>query len=214
MAARLNEVRLDLAGGWVDRTPLLDWAAAVQLQRPVMLITLQGAPFGPAARFAVEAAIESGRSLVTVNIVKLSHPPSCSPSASEALHGPAILAGLLGCDVHCVRIRTASPSAALLEFAAECQPSVVVFGTDPAAVPERDRKAYSKLTRALCGKIPYLVWHPRWAGEPPMEGDGKGRQPGPESRSGSRGPLPCKQAGPRRAVTRQAALPAGPCARP
>lgn len=189
MAARLNEVRLDLAGGWVDRTPLLEWASAAQLRRPVLLVTLQGAPFGSAAtRFALEAAIESGRSLVTVNIVKLSHPPGCSASASQALHGPATLAGLLGCDAHCVRIRTASPSAALLEFAAECQPSVVVFGTDSAAVPERDRRAHGKLTRALCGKVPWLVWHPRWAGEPPTEGDGKGRQPGPESRSGRKEP--------------------------
>jgi hypothetical protein len=189
MAARLDEVRLDLAGGWVDRTPLLEWAAQVRPRKPVMLVTLQSTPFASAAiRFALEATIESGRPLVAVNIVKLSHPPSCSPSVPEALRGPATLAGLLGCDVDRVRIRTASPSAALLEFAAECRPSVVVFGTSPAAVPERDRKAYDKLTRALCGKVLCLVWHPWWAGEPSREEDGKGRQPGPESRSGRWGP--------------------------
>ena len=189
MSAQLNEVRLDLAGGWVDRTPLLEWAREVQPQGSVMLVTLQDAPFGQSAiQFAVEAAIESGRSLVTLNIVRLSHPRSGSASASEALRAPATLAGLLGLDADCVRIRTASPSAALLEFAAECHPSIVIFGTSRAAVPERDRKAYDKLARALCGKVPCLVWHPQWAGELPMEGNQSGRQPGPETRSGRRRP--------------------------
>jgi len=189
MSARLNEVRLDLAGGWVDRAPLLEWAREFQPQGSVMLVTLQDAPFGQAAtRLAVEAAIESGRSLVTANIVRLSQPPNSSASASEALRAPATLAGLLGLDAGCVRIRTASPSAALLEFAAECQPSIVIFGTNRAAVPERDRKAYDKLARALRGKVPSLVWHPQWAGESSMNGDQSGHQPGPESRAGRRRP--------------------------
>ena len=187
MSARLNEVRLDLAGGWVDRTPLLEWAREFQPQGSVMLVTLQDAPFRQSAiRFAVEAAIESGRSLVTVNIVRLSHPRSASASASEALRAPATLAGLLGLDTDCVRIRTASPSAALLEFAAECRPSIVIFGISRAAVLERDRKAYDKLARAVYGKVPCLIWHPQWADELPMEGDQSGHQPGPKSRSGSR----------------------------
>jgi hypothetical protein len=189
MSARLNEVRLDLAGGWVDRTPLLEWAREFQSHGSVMLVTLQDAPFVPAAtRFAVEAAIESGRSLVTVNIVRLSHPPNSSASASEALRAPATLAGVLGLDADCVRIRTASPSAALLEFAAECHPSIVVVGTNRAAVPERDRKAYDKLARALCDKVPCLVWHPQCADESPVEGDQRGHQPGPQSESGRRRP--------------------------
>ena len=189
MSAQLNEVRLDLAGGWVDRTPLLEWAREFQPQGSVMLVTLQDAPFGQSAtRVAVEAAIESGRSLVTVNIVRLSHPRSASASASEALRAPATLAGLLGLDTDCVRIRTASPSAALLEFAAECRPSIVIFGISRAAVLERDRKAYDKLARAVYGKVPCLIWHPQWADELPMEGDQSGHQPGPESRSGRRRP--------------------------
>jgi hypothetical protein len=180
MSAQLNEVMLDLAGGWVDRTPLLVWAEEFQPQGSVMLVTLQDVPFGLAAtRFAVEAAIECGRSLVTVNIMRLSQPGSRSASAVEALRAPATLAGLLGLDADCVRIRTASPSAALLEFAAECQPSIVVFGTSRAAVPERDRKAYDKLARALRGKVPCLVWHPRWAGESSTEGEHCIHQPGP-----------------------------------
>ena len=191
MSARLNEVRLDLAGGWVDRTPLLEWAREFQPQGSVMLVTLQDASFGPAAtRFAIEAAIESGRSLVTVNIVRLSHPPNSPASTSEALRAPTTLAGLLGLDADCVRIRTASPSAALLEFAAECHPSIVVLGPNQAAVPQRDRKAYDKLARALSGKVPCLVWHPQWADESPMEGDQSGHRPEPESRSGRRKPRP------------------------
>ena len=187
MPARLNEVRLDLAGGWVDRTPLLEWAREFRPEGSVILVTLQDAPFGQAAiRLAVEAAIESGRSLVTVNVVRLSHPPKSFRLSLGSAPCPATLAGLLGLDADYVRIRTASPSAALLEFAAECHPSIVIVGTNRAAVPERDRKAYDKLARALCGKVPCLVWHPQWADEPPMEGDQSGHQPGPKSRSGSR----------------------------
>jgi len=172
----------------VDRTPLLAWAAEFRPQGSVMLVTLQSAAFGPAAiRFALEAMTESGRSLVVVNIVRLSHAPSGSASASEALRAPATQANLLGFDAACVRIRvpirTASLSAALLDFAAECQPSLVVLGAHPAAAPERDRKAYDKLTQALCRKVPCLVWHPRWAGEPTIEGAGKGHRPGPQCRS-------------------------------
>jgi hypothetical protein len=80
-----------------------------------------------------------------------------------------------------VRIRTASPSAALVEFAAECQPSLVVLRAHPAAAPERDRKAYDKLTRALSGNMPCLLWHPRWAGQPATEADRQRRRPGPDS---------------------------------
>lgn len=182
MADRLTEVRLDLAGGWVDRTPLLEWAATAQPCGSVMLVTLKGARFGPeATRVALEAATESCRSLVIANIVRLSHPPGGSASAWAALHDPAAQANLLGLEVHCVRIRTASPSAALLEFAAECQPCLVVLGAHPAAAPKRDRKAYDKLTRALSGNMPCLLWHPRWVGQPATEADRQRRRPGPES---------------------------------
>jgi hypothetical protein len=181
MAGRLTEVRLDLAGGWVDRTLLLEWAAECRPQGSVMLVTLQGARFGrQATRVALEATTESGRSLVIANIVRLSCPPSGPAAAPAALCDPAAQANLLSLQVHCVQIRTASPSAALLEFAAECQPSLVVLGAHPAAAPARDRKAYDKLTRALSG-MPCLIWHPRWAGQPTTEADGQRRRPGPES---------------------------------
>jgi len=149
MSAQLNEVRLDLAGGWVDRTPLLEWAREFQPQGSVMLVTLQDAPFGQSAtRVAVEAAIESGRSLVTVNIVRLSHPRSGSASASEALRAPATLAGLLGLDTGCVRIRTASPSAALLEFAADCRASSGIR-SGPANSQWRATRAVASQDRKL-----------------------------------------------------------------
>ena len=155
MATPLTEVRLDLAGGWVDRTPLQEWTARAQPAGSVMLVTLQSAPFGPqATRVALEATTESGRPLVIANIVRLSHPPGGSASASAALHDPAAQANLAGLETHCVRIRTASPSAALREFAAECQPCLVVRGAHPAAAPERDRKACDKLTRARSGNMP------------------------------------------------------------
>jgi len=157
MADRLTEVRLDLAGGWVDRTPLLEWAATAQPRGSVMLVTLQSARFGHhATRVALEATTESGRSLVIANIVRL--PPAQRPRRSPAaLHDPAVKANLLGLEVHCVRIRTASPSAAMLEFAAECQPCLVALGAHTAAAPQRDRKAYDKLTRALSGNMLCLV---------------------------------------------------------
>ena len=190
MAGRLTEARLDLAGNWVDRlagswvdrTPLLEWATQAQPRGSVMLVTLQSARFGrQATRVALEATTESGRSLVIANIVRLSCPPSGPAAAPAALCDPAAQANLLGLEVHCVRIRTASPSAALLEFAAECQPSLVVLGAHPAAAPARDRNAYDKLTRALGGNMPCLVWHPRWAGQPATEADRQRRRPGPES---------------------------------
>ena len=166
----------------MDRTPLLEWAAKAQPRGSVILVTLQSARFGrQATRVALEAATESGRSLVIANIVSLSCPPSGPVSAPAALCDPATQAGLLGLQVRRVRIRTASPAAALVEFAAECQPSLIVLGAHPAAAPKRDRKAHDKLTRALSGKLPCLVWHPQWAGQPAPEADRQRHQPGPES---------------------------------
>jgi nucleotide-binding universal stress UspA family protein len=133
--------------------------------RPILLATL-GVPFDQeAARFAVDAAVESGQPLILANVVEL--PPLAMSvrmgydqledpaELAESLWAPAKLARSLGVRVERLRVRSPRPVVALLELVAERAPGVLVFGPDRATLRPR---AYRKAARAVREQAPCLVW--------------------------------------------------------
>jgi hypothetical protein len=132
---------------------------------PVLLATL-GVPFDPdACAFAVDAAVESGRSLILANVVEL--PPLAMSvrmgydqlddgrELAEDLRAPAELASSLGVAVERLRVRSPRPVVALVELVAERAASLLVFGPDPA---QMRRRAYRRAARAVREQAPCLVW--------------------------------------------------------
>jgi hypothetical protein len=132
--------------------------------RPVVLATLR-VPFDPAAcELAVDAAVVSGHPLLVVVVAQLEPLPLSvllgydqidSPEQEAAFAAPAALAASLGVDVERLRIRSPRPLTALLEFAAEREPGLLVFGPDRARL---SRRAYRKAANALRERAPCLVW--------------------------------------------------------
>jgi hypothetical protein len=138
---------------------------ASHADRPIMLTTLE-VPFDPpGAAFAVDAAVESGQSLVVVNVVEMPLGPMCvmmgygavEPSEDDAarLRAPAELACSLGVRVERLRVRSPHPLDALLELVAERRPGLLVFGPDRARMKPR---AYRKAARRIADRVGCLVW--------------------------------------------------------
>lgn len=132
--------------------------------RPVMLATL-GVPFDPeASAFAVDAAVESGQTLIVVTLVELPPLPLSvilgydqvdDPTEAEAFRAPAELAHSLGVQVERLRVRSPRPVVALLELVAERRPGLLVFGPDRAKL---SRRLYRKAVSAVRDEAPCLVW--------------------------------------------------------
>ena len=134
--------------------------------RPVVLATL-GVPFEEAATvFAVDSAVEEGRSLILVNVTLL-EPLSLSvrlgydaleeltPEVTGSMRRSVGLACSLGLHVERLRIRSPRPITALLELVAERGPGVLVFGPDRAAIGIR---TYRRSVRRIREANPCLVW--------------------------------------------------------
>ncbi len=132
---------------------------------PVLLATL-GVPLDPAAmRFAVDAAVESGRPLVVANVVELPPLPLSvilgydqledAPETAETLAASAELARSLGIHVERLRVRSPRPVAALLEIAGELRPGLLVFGPESGRLSRRARR---KAVRAITDNVACLVW--------------------------------------------------------
>jgi hypothetical protein len=131
----------------------------------VLLATL-GVPLDPEASvYAVDVAVEAGEPLIVANVVELA-PLAMSvnmrydqledePSVADALRFPAELAQSLGVAVERVRVRSPRPIEALLEFAGEREPGLLVFGPDRSKLrPWRYRRA----AKAVRERAPCLVW--------------------------------------------------------
>jgi nucleotide-binding universal stress UspA family protein len=131
--------------------------------RPVLLATLD-VPFSDdATAFAVDAAVENGQPLLLVNVAEvlpttyafLGYGYVERDDLQEALRKPAELARSLAVGVERLRVCSPHPVDALLELAAEREPSVLVFG------PERSRlsrRRYDRAAKAVCERAPCLVW--------------------------------------------------------
>ena len=137
--------------------------------RPVVLATL-GVPFDEeAAIFAVDSAVESGSSLIVVNVTQL-QPLSLSvrmgydaleeftPEVSESVRRPAELARSLGVPVERLRIRTPRPTRALLDLVAERRAGLLVFGPDRTRLPKH---RYRYAVRKIRAATDCLVWIPQ-----------------------------------------------------
>ena len=135
-------------------------------ERPVMLATV-GVPLDrTAAIFAVDSAVEQGRTLILVNVTRL-EPLSLSvrmgydaleeftPEVTASMRKCADLARSLGLRVDRLRIRSPRPVTALIEFSDERRAGILVFGPDRTALGER---AYRRTVRRLVDACPCLVW--------------------------------------------------------
>jgi nucleotide-binding universal stress UspA family protein len=124
-----------------------------------------GVPFEPAAaELAVDAAVETGQTLLVVNAVEILLSP-CSltlgydePQSDEdaaAVAAPAVLARSLGVPVERLRLRSPHPVEALVQLAAERRPSLLVFGPDRSRLRAR---RYRRAARIVRERTPGLVW--------------------------------------------------------
>ncbi len=134
--------------------------------RPVMLVTFD-VPFErEAAELAVDAAVESGQSLIIVNAVEITLGPLTlqmkyqyigPPDVEDALRAPAELAHSLAVEVERLRLCSPRPIEALLELVAERAPGLLVVGPDRARLK---RRTYAKLTKRIRERAACLVWLP------------------------------------------------------
>src|ERR1700756_2547340 len=127
---------------------------------PIVLATL-GVEFdADAADFAVDAAIESGLLLIVANVLALEAMPMSlllgysnvlgdPPDLAASLRAPAVRAYALGAQVERVRIRTPHRIDALLEFVAERDAALLVFGPDRGKLSKR---LHRKACRAVLDK--------------------------------------------------------------
>ncbi len=130
-----------------------------------MLLATLGVPLDPVAmRFAVDAAVESGRPLVVANVVELPPLPLSvilgydqleDTETAETLVASAELARSLDVHVERLRVRSPRPVAALLELTGELRPGLLVFGPDAARLNHRVRR---KAVRAITDNVTCLVW--------------------------------------------------------
>ena len=127
--------------------------------RPVMLVR-------EAAELAVDAAVESGQSLIIVNAVEITLGPLTlqmqyqyvgRPDVEDALRAPAELAHSLAVDVERLRLCSPRPIEAVLELVAERAPGLLVVGPDRGRLK---RRKYAKLTKRIRERAACLVWLP------------------------------------------------------
>jgi len=131
--------------------------------RPVLLATLD-VPFAEeATTFAVDAAAESGRPLVLVNVAEvlptayafLGYGYVEKEELQDALRKPAELAHSLAVRVERLRVCSPHPVEALLEVVAERDPALLVFGPDRRHLSGR---RYRKAERAVRRLASCLDW--------------------------------------------------------
>jgi nucleotide-binding universal stress UspA family protein len=131
----------------------------------VLLATFD-VPFdAEAASFAVDSAVEAGRSLIVANVVKLEPLPlsiqmgydslDYAPELAASLVAPAQLAQSLGVHVERLRVKTPRRVDALVEIVLERQVGLLVLGPDRNAVRPR---LYRKAAAAVRDRLSCLVW--------------------------------------------------------
>jgi nucleotide-binding universal stress UspA family protein len=145
--------------------PTGDIAFVSSRGRPVVLATLD-VPFDEeAAAVAVDAAVECGQKLIVANVVEIPLGPLClnmgygpldaDDAVQASIKAPAELAHQLGVEVERLRIRSPHPVTALLEFVAERQPGLLVFGPDRTQLKPR---LFRKVAKKIRARVSCLVW--------------------------------------------------------
>jgi hypothetical protein len=152
---------------------------------PVLLATFAGTPpHADATRIAVEAAFETGATLLLADVVKRARRPwlrrravhaspahandaapvpaaTPAPALSPALCAAADHAAEFAVRVERMRVAAPRPVAGLLAAVAEYRPGLVVFASDPGALGRwrwRRRRRYRAFVIALAREAPCLLW--------------------------------------------------------
>lgn len=145
---------------------------------PVLLATFAGLPPHPAAtELAVEAAFETGATLLLADVVArprrrrrkrrgvavVALAPGFRPAVDRAFD--------LGVRVERMRVAQPRPAAALVRVVYEHRPALVVFAPDPGALGRwrwRKRRRFRRLVTALERDAPCLLWTAREPAEQPI----------------------------------------------
>jgi hypothetical protein len=137
---------------------------------PVLLATFSGAPPHPAATdLAVEAAFETGATLLLADVVARSRARGKRCGTAVVSLGPGFRGAVdrafdLGVRIERVRIAQPRPAKALLDIVSEHRPALVVFAPDPTAFGGwrwRRRRRFRRLVTALEREAPCLLWTAR-----------------------------------------------------
>jgi nucleotide-binding universal stress UspA family protein len=131
----------------------------------VLLATFD-VPFDDAAaRFAVDAAVDSGRRLIVANIVELPPLPMSvmlgydmldyTPEMAASLLGPVQRAQTLGVHVERIRVKSFRRIDALVDVARERKVRMLVLGPDREKVNGR---LYKRAAAAARERLECLVW--------------------------------------------------------
>jgi nucleotide-binding universal stress UspA family protein len=129
----------------------------------VLLATLDVPFTDDAIAFAVDAAVESARSLIVVNVAEILLAPAAlagygyieKNELQLALGRVADLAASLAVTVERIRVCSPHPIAALLQVASERGVGLLVFGPDRSQL---SRWRYRRAVKAIRERATTLVW--------------------------------------------------------
>ncbi len=118
-----------------------------------------------AAHFAVDSAVEAGRSLIVANVMELPPLPlsvvlgydtlEYRPELAASLIAPAQLATSLGVHVERLRVRSPRRVEALVSLVQERGVGILVLGPDRNLV---GRRLYNRAAKAVREHLSCLVW--------------------------------------------------------
>jgi nucleotide-binding universal stress UspA family protein len=145
-------------------TPPADVTAAGSDPRPVVLATL-AVPFEPEAfRIALQAAMDSGVTLIVVDAVELPFWPQSIATRHADLELDEDRARIkelvshaagLGVEVEHLRVRSPRPAEAVIEIATERRAGLLVFGPDPSRFKPR---FFSRVVKRIRKRVSCLLW--------------------------------------------------------
>ena len=145
-------------------TPPGDVVVARSDPRPVVLATL-AVPFDPEAfRIALQAAMESGVTLIVVDAVELPFWPQSIATRHADIELDEDRARIkelvshaagLGVEVEHLRVRSPRPAEAVIEIATERRAGLLVFGPDPSRFKPR---FFSRVVKRIRKRVSCLLW--------------------------------------------------------
>jgi hypothetical protein len=150
---------------------------------PILLATFSGAPpHAAATELAVEAAFETGATLLLADVVVRPRRRKRRRGSTVVALAPGFRPAVerafdLGVRVERMRVAQARPAAALVRIVYEHRPALVVFAPDPAAFGRwqwHKRRRFRRLVAALEHDAPCLLWTAR---EPAAEADPRDTAP-------------------------------------